>query len=183
MNAALVPRTRLSPRKVRWRGLAHPGTTRWGAARLQLTAAAFSRAAAAAAAVAHYSAAPAATPQSRGWRNDNAFDVVPPTVQPRSSFFVDEQPAPEPTEPPSYSPPARPSPFSHVTCAPPASLPPRAGFTPQSPPIVTARGSVQTPPPTHHQRWPWPCAPPTPNRRPWPQALTNASGGAWPDDG
>jgi len=114
---------------------------------LQLAAAAFSRAAAAAAAAAHYSAAPAEPTQSRGWRNDNAFDVVPPAVQPRSSFFVDEQPAPEPTEPPHYSAPARPVPFSHVTCAPPASLPPpslsastKRGPAPQSPPLVTARG-------------------------------------------
>lgn len=94
----------------------------------QLAAAAFSRAAAAAAAAAHYSVAPAAPPPSRGWRNDNAFDVVPPTVQPRSSFFEDEQPAPEPTEPPQYSAPARPVPFSHVTCALPASLQSHSGF-------------------------------------------------------
>ena len=125
MVAAFAPRTLLPPsQRIRdgagWLSPEDDGGG--GAARLQLAAAAFSRAAAAAAAAAHYSAAPAEPTQSRGWRNDNAFDVVPPAVQPRSSFFVDEQPAPEPTEPPHYSAPARPVPFSHVTCAPPASL-------------------------------------------------------------
>jgi hypothetical protein len=88
---------------------------------VQLAAAAFSRAAAAAAASAHHTLAP--DQQSRGWHYDNAFAVVPPTVQPRSSFFADEQPAPQPTEQPYYAAPARPVPFSHVTCAPPPSLP------------------------------------------------------------